>query len=372
MACIRKCVLLCVPVLWLIAPAVGGEVIAIKADRVETVTSGVIENGVIVIKDGRIAAIGNDIDIPEDAEVIDVSDKTVFPGLVNAASRMGLSLAGGGTSSTPHYRVVDELYPHQDIYKHAARAGFTTIGLGWPGSVIGGQGAIIRPVGKKPEDMIVAESGFLMVNFRASDRTKGVIKGALESVKTRASSSDPKVQPLIEAFQGRLPTYIACNGPGDALHLLKLLEPYTKIKAVLLSAGPEIYRVSDRLAKKKIGVILPARLDTERNTRNRINVPKMLSEARVKISLFPRYDIVEDQRDFLRKVGELVKYGLEENIAKRAITIHPAEMLGVGYRVGSIEKGKDANLLVLSGDILDAATKIEMVMIEGKVVHKAP
>ncbi|MHC4736449.1 MAG: amidohydrolase family protein [Planctomycetota bacterium] len=363
-----------------------------RCDRVDTITSGLIENGIIVIKDGRITAIGNDIEVPEAANIIDVSDKTIFPGLVNPSSRIGLSSSGGGTSSKPHLRVVDELYPHQDVYKHVLRTGFTTIGL-VPGSGgasgfitssggfmmsfsssragIAGQGAIIRPVGRKPREMIVSESGLLMINFQANDRTKKDIKSALDSAKSKTSSTDPKVQPLINALQGKIPTFIKCDGPGDILHLLKLLEPYKKIKLVLI-ADSEQYRVADKLAKKKIPVILSPQIDFEPFTRNRINVPRMLAEAGIKIALGPKSDSIQAHEDFLREVTELVKAGLDKEIAKKTMTINPAQMLAVDYRLGSLEVGKDANLLVLSGDILDVGTKIQMVMIEGKIVYKAP
>ena len=140
-------------------PAAAGEITVIKADRVDTVTSGLIENGVIVIADGRVKAVGSDVEIPETADVIDVSDKTIFPGLVNPSSRVGLSASPGGPASNPHYRVVDELYPHQDAYKRILGAGFTTVGLVPGGTGIAGQGAVIRPVGVKPKEMIVTESG---------------------------------------------------------------------------------------------------------------------------------------------------------------------------------------------------------------------
>ena len=126
---IHKYILLSILLCGLSIPAFGGETTVIKADRVDTITSGLIENGIIVIKDGRITAIGSDIEIPETADIIDVSDKTIFPGLVNPSSRIGLSSPGGGASSKPHFRVVDELYPHQDIYNRVLRAGFTTFGL---------------------------------------------------------------------------------------------------------------------------------------------------------------------------------------------------------------------------------------------------
>jgi len=389
---IRHYVLLCILTGGFSIGAAAEEIIAIKADRIDTVTSGVIENGVIVIADGKIKAIGNDIEIPEAAEIIDVPDKTIFPSLVNPSSRIGLSQsASGGPGSNPHYRVVDELYPHQDQYKRILGAGFTTIGLlpgdkgtamyypgyGYffggrsPSTGITGQGAIVRPTGKCPEEMIVVESGFVMIHFQANDKVKNVIKSALDSAKSKMSSTDPKVQPLVNALQGKVPTFVMCNSPGEMLHLMKLLEPYDKMKLVLI-AGSESYRITKELAKSKIPVIFPAQIDFESNTRTRINVPRMLAEAEVKIALKPESDSVSGHEDFLRKIAELVKSGLDRQVAKKAITINPAEMMALDYRLGSLDVGKDANLLILSGDPLDIGTKIDKVMIEGKIVHEAP
>jgi len=389
---IRYYILLCILLGGISVGAAAEEMVAIKADRVETVTSGVIENGIIIISNGRIKAIGNDVEIPETAEVIEVPDKTIFPGLVNPSSRIGLSQPPtGGPASNPHYRIVDELYPYQDQYKRVLGAGFTTIGLlpGDSGAIyyysgygyyfggsspspgVAGQGAVIRPIGENPEDMIVAEPGFVMIYFQANDKVKKVIKSALDSAKSKTSSDDPKVEPLIEALQGRIPTYVICNLPGEVLHLFELLKPYDKMKPVLV-AGTETHLIAKELAKRKIPVIIPAQIDFERNTRDRINIPRMLAEAEVKIALKPEADNVRAHEDFLRQVAELVKTGLNREIAKKAITLNPAEMMAVDYRLGSLDVGKDANLLILSGDPLDVGTKIDKVMIEGKIVYEAP
>jgi imidazolonepropionase-like amidohydrolase len=98
----------------------------------------------------------------------------------------------------------------------------------------------------------------------------------------------------------------------------------------------------------------------------------MLTDAGTKIALVPKSDSINAHDVFLRDVAELVKAGLDKEVAKKAITINPAQMLAVDYRLGSLAVGKDANLLVLSGDLLDVGTKIQMVMIEGEIVHKAP
>ena len=372
---IYNCVLLCILAEVFPSGASAGEIIAIKADRIDTVTSGVIQNGIIIIDDGRIKAIGNDIQIPETAKVIEATDKTIFPGLLNPATRVGLTRPStDGPASNPQYRVIDELYPNQDQYKRVLKAGFTTIGLLPSDSSrsqgVTGQGAVIRPIGQNPEEMIITESGFVMIYFQASDKVEKIIKSALDSAKSKTDSTDPKVKPLIEALQGRVPIFVMYDLPGEVLHLIKLLEPYEKLKLVLV-AGTETHLIAKELAKKKIPVIVPSQIDFERNTLNRINIPRMLNEAEVQIALKPESDNVRGYEDFLRQVAELVKYGLDRKVAKKAITINPAEIMLIDYRLGSLDIGKDANLLILSGDPLDIGTKIDKVMIEGKIVYEA-
>jgi imidazolonepropionase-like amidohydrolase len=211
-----------------------------------------------------------------------------------------------------------------------------------------------------------------MIDFQANERAKKVIRDAFESAKKQMSSTDPKVQPLVRALQGEIPTFVRSSQPGEILHLLELLKSYDKMKLVFFITGSENYLIATKLAEKKISVIYPARIDFEQFTRNRINVPKILSDAGVKIACLPRSVNVEGHEDLLREMAELVKSGLDKDIAKKSITIHPAEMLGVDYRLGSLEVGKDANLLILSGEPLDAGTKIHQVMIEGKIVYQTP
>ncbi len=369
---IHKLFLLCLILCRVPIPTVAEEIIAINANRIETVTSGLIENGVIVIRDGKISAIGADIEVPDNANIIEARDKTIFPGLVNPSSHIGLSSPpGGGPASHPHYRVADELYPLQDTYKRILQAGFITLGLVPLGNGITGQGAIARSIGQNPDEMLITESGLLMISFQANDKAKKVIKDALDSAKKKMDSTDPKIKPLVKVLQGKIPAFVQCQRPADTLHLLKLLKPYDKMKLVLI-AGFENYRIADKLAEKKISVILPAQIDFEQFTRNRINVPRILADAGVKIACRPKTDNIEGHEDFLREMGELVKSGLDKEIAKKSITIYPAEMLGIDYRLGSLEVGKDANLLILSGDPLDIGTKIHQVMLEGRIVYSTP
>ena len=117
---------------------------------------------------------------------------------------------------------------------------------------------------------------------------------------------------------------------------------------------------------------MPAAIDFERYTRNRINVPNILANAGVKIACIPASNSIAAHEDYRRAMAELVKCGLDRDIAKKAMTLRPAEALGIDYRLGSLEKGKDANLLILDGDVLDVKTTIHKIMVEGKIVYEDP
>jgi imidazolonepropionase-like amidohydrolase len=367
---IIKFVALLTVLAWGRASVAAGPVTAIKADRIDTITNGVIENGVILIRDTKISEIGTDVEIPANATIIDAGDKTVFPGLVSPVATIGLSPPpGGGPASHPNYRIVDELYPHQHDYKRALQAGFTTLALVPGGTGIGGQGAVVRPVGESPEEMIVAKAGLLWIGFRADDKTKGTIKRAFESARNKKDSSEPDVLPLARALKGEIPTFASCARPADTIHLLDLLEDYDEMKLILVT-GTENYRIADRLAKREMPVVVRATIDFELFTRKRLNVPNMLVQAGVKIACTPASTGIEDHEDFRRQMAELVKCGLDAEVAKKAMTIHPAKALGLDYRLGSLEKGKDANLLILDGDVLDATTTVHSVMIEGKIAYE--
>ena len=356
----------------LCCPTAAEHITAVKANRIDPVSGGVIENGVILIRDGKISEIGADVEIPNTARLIDVGDKTVFPGLVSPVSVIGLSAPQrGGPASHARYRVADELYPYQHVYERALQAGFTTLGLVPTGQGIAGQGAIVRPLGQTRKELLLTESGPLWIGFRANDKTKKLIKKALDSAKGKKDSEDPDIRPLARAVEGEIPTFVSCTRPADTVHLLNLLKDYDKMKLVLIVGG-ENYHVADRLAKEKTPVVVRAAIDFEMFTRNRINASNMLARAGVKIASAPTSGDIAAHEDFRRQMAELVKCGLDKETAKKAMTIHPAEALGVDYRVGSLEKGKDANLLILDGDVLGATTMIHQVMLEGRIVYENP
>jgi len=355
-------------------PSIGwsdeAAVVAIRAARIVPVVGDPIENGVILVAGGRITALGADVAVPNGAEVIEATGQSVYPGLVCAWSSLGVSPGPGGTRPTTDakYRIADELYPYQDIYKHAARTGITTLALTCQGRAPGivGQGALVRTAADDPEAMLLSDRGPLIVEFHADTDTIGALRGALDAAK---GSSDESTAVVRLAVAGEVPTLISV-GAGDLPQLWKLLEPYKELHSALLVQGQELLQLIAQLGERKASVIIPAAISYEPFTRNRVNPVRLIDEAGAKVACLPPsagYD-----GDALRfGLAELVRAGLDPQTALRSVTMNPAEMLGLDYRLGSLEVGKDANLLIADGDLLDVKTNVVRVLIEGRTVSDA-
>lgn len=414
------------------------EVVAIRAKHIETISKGVIENGVILVRNGKIAEIGKDVKIPVGAKVLTAD--TVMPGLVGVDSRIGLSAAqaadtapagpvrGGGAGAgggaggaravaNPHFRVVDELYPFDNSYNRLLRAGVTTLALSPGGEAIAGQGAVVRPFGDSADAMTVVPSALLAVNFAANTQTIDLVRNTFEGVRPQpepgpddgfdpfglpeapqneSSDAEDNTQgrgqrrpgrgfagpagpvtgnaeerraPVLKAFNGTIPTFINCPDDASVSYALPLFQAFATLKPVYILNAPDSYRIAYALGEKKATVIVNAALVLEPLTTNRVNLPAILNKAGAKIACRPPSDDIEGYRQLRFKMGELVKNGLDRDVALRAITLTPAEILGVSNRVGSIDIGRDGNLLLLDGDPLESRTRLNKVLLEGKVVY---
>ena len=249
-------IVLCATLAWSGVTVSAEPITAIRADRIETVAGETIENGVILIRDTKIVEVGCDIEIPAEATVIDASDKTVFPGLVNPVSTLGLSRSGrGGSATHAQYRVVDELYPYQHNYRRVLQAGFTTMALVPSGGALAGQSVVIRPMGQSRGEMIVSETGPLWIQFEPDGRTKSAIQRAFQSAKNRRDSDGPDVAPLKKALNGDVPVFVACNSAAATVHLLDVLDEFKEMKPVLV-VGSENFHLAERLAKQKMPVVV--------------------------------------------------------------------------------------------------------------------
>ncbi len=399
----------------------ANDVMGIRAHHIITVNSGVIENGIVLIRNGKITAVGTDVKIPYGASIL-LCD-TVMPGIVGISSQMGLSASAAGagrSAANPHYRAIDELYPFDDNWAHLAREGVTTLSLVPGGTGIPGQGAIIRPIGDTAQAMTLVPNALLAVHFAANTQTMDLIRNTFEGSRPQPvdPSADPlddflpngeprpgiatnksgntqvrrgqnrggagptgpagpatgnqasRQEPVTKAFNGTIPTIISCADNASVSYAIPLFAAFDKLNPIYVLTAADSNRVSSIMGGEKgKNVVLPAALMTEPLTTNRVNVVQEFIKAGAKVACRPATDDADGYHTLRYQMGQLIKAGLDADIAISAITLTPAQMLGIASRVGSVATGRDANLLLLSGGPFEPGTRIQKVLIDGKVAY---
>lgn len=375
--------------------------LALKDARLITISGQDIAKGTILIEDGRITQVGAKVDVPWDADVIDLSGKVVMPGFVEAHTSEGMSWGG---SQPPNERVLevpflsakDAIDPISWFMEDSLRDGVTTM-LVMPGNdtLIGGTGVIVKPSGKSVQDILVRDYIGLKLSLQPrtdNSRMAHIARlrkyfadladyvaqynqrkaDAAEAKETFAEELDPKRQPVLDLLAGKLQAFCYCPTASDVLKAFSLSEELKfKFTPVL---GPDCYKAAGFLAQKGVPVILDPQLvvwetNATTETEEMKVVPKIMAEAGVKFALQRSAGSVE-ARYFGLQAARCVAYGVRREEALKAITLYPAQIIGLADRVGSIEPGKDANLLILTGDPLDAQTWVDQVLIGGEVVYK--
>ncbi|MCZ6688689.1 MAG: amidohydrolase family protein [Planctomycetota bacterium] len=379
------------------APVLSDEVVAIKAGRIIPIAGDEIRGGVIVIKDGRIEAIGKDVEIPWDARVIDAADRVVMPGLVEPHTSRGLDRPNERVPNVPFVSVFDSIDPRSSYFEDAVKDGVTTI-LITPGNdtLIGGQTMILKPWGSTVEEMAVKSDVGLKISLRPTGgRSRmshiGELRKVLRDMKTelaetrkqeaekkeedRKTARDlvgDKKRALADLLEGRFPAFVYCQTASDVIRAVALAKEFgIRIIPVLGSDG---YKAAEVLAKAKLPAIVDPRLihwERDQETGEEIPHanPTVLRDAGINFALQSTSSTL-GTRFLWFQAAKAVRHGLTREEALRAITLAPAQIIGIADRVGSLEKGKDANLLILTGDPLDIRTWVDTVMIEGEVVYE--
>lgn len=386
--------------------------LAIKDGRILTITKGVIKCGTILIENGEIVDVGANVRIPEDAEVIDAKGKVVMPGLIDAHCHIGIFeetvgwFGSDGNEATdpitPHLRAIDAIKANADEkgLEAALKTGVTTVQI-LPGSanVIGGMGVVIKTAPKVVVDeMVLKEPSGMKVAFGENPRrvyglelkrtpstrmgVAGLLREWLQKTRnymkkkelgkedpTKMPDIDLKLEALEKVLRGEIPFRAHAHRADDIATAIRIAEEFN----VKLSweHATEGHRIAGWIAKKGVpavwGPSLLGRGKWEMRELN-FNTPRILYEAGAKLAI--QTDAVGQTISFLPICAALAaKHGLPSEEALKAITINAAEILGVSERVGSIEKGKDADVRILDGDPLDLKTKVEMVIIDGRVVY---
>jgi len=415
----RKCyvILLLTLISALVAPAIVAQetsVVAIKAGTIMPVTSRPIKNGVLLIRNGKIEAVGKKVKIPDGAEVIDASDKVVIPGLVDAFTTLAEAGRDDEESVTPDIRAKDS-FDFYGKYRRELAGGVTTVYIS-PGQrrLISGLGAVVKlagdaisertlkdtaalritlgelpknppalfkpPIPPSPDNPLLPEEKQLPTTRMAELAVLRKVFGEVQRYgHQRGQKTDSKMEALLFVLNGKLPVRINCHTAQDIRNAILFAEEF-KLK-LIIEGATEAYKVIDEIKGSKSpvvvsGILQPGRREAKDYTQDmalgRVNPanPGALAKAGVKIALYAPSDETITDLQFI--AGYAISQGLSSDEALRAITIAPAEILGVADRVGSIEKGKDADLVILTGEPFKIQSIVDRTLIDGKVVYTRP
>jgi len=399
--------------------------IAITNGRVMTITQGTLGCGTVLVEDGRIVTVGEEVEIPEDAEVYDATGKVVMPGLIDAHCHVGLWPEGIGWEYadgnemtdpiTPHLRALDAVHPEDSGFKELVAAGVTTVLTG-PGSgnLIGGQWVCLKTAPKPSvEQMVLLEpAGMKMALGENPKRVYGEQKKAPSTrmgnaAKLRAAlvdaqnylekwrryeadlanyqakieaededaeepkppERDLKLEALGKVLRREMKARVHAHRADDMLTAIRIAEEFDL--DLTLEHATEGYKIADILADKGIpvtaGPILFSRMKYELKDMTPRN-PGLMAKAGVKVAI--QTDEMSAVKYLPINAALAVREGMPEEEALKAITINPAEIIGVADRVGSLEVGKDADLVIFSGHPFDYRTVAELVLVDGQVAYK--
>jgi imidazolonepropionase-like amidohydrolase len=368
------------------------ETILLQNARIYTVSGGVIEKGDILIQEGRIAAVSPSISVPTGTRTMDLQGKVVMPGIVDANARFGMTAANEQSGEvTLGVRAAQLVDPRSPDFKRALQGGVTTACLmPGPSNVLGGVSTVVHMNGPTLKSMVLRDAVAVRAALGADTYAgNGGFRGGggegLASIylrrpnsrmaavwELRRALSEADRNPLLkQVVAGSLPLRVHARTENDIRALFNVMDEF-KLRRVILDDAVEAYKVADLIAARKIPVVLgpfgdPQSFSPE-GTDALFNTAGLLAAKGVPVAFGSNGD---DPSDLRAWACLAVRNGLDADAALRAITLGAAEIAGVAHRVGSIAPGKEADLLILSGDPLQVTSRIETVIIRGQVVHHA-
>jgi len=381
--------------------AARSQTIAIVGGKVYPVSGPPIEGGTVLIRDGRIAAVGSGVAIPADAQRIDAAGKVVTPGLVNGATLVGLdeissvpstreNVARGRDRIAAAFRPWEGLNPRSVLITPTRDEGITSTVVMPSGGLLSGQAAVLRLVNGGMADMLLRPSVGMVANLGPTGdgtpraETLAKLREILEDARvyrTRRSDFERRqmrdlaasridMEAMLPVLDGREPLVVAVDRVSDIEAAMKIARDYS-LKLVV-RGGAEAWMVAEKLAAAKVPVLTgamnsnPASFATLGQRQENAG---MLSKAGVSVTLIGNaeggsFDSFT-ARNVRYEAGNAVAYGMEWNAALRAITLTPAETFGVADRIGTLEAGKLADVVIWSGDPFEFASRAEQVFVGG-------
>ncbi|MBS1787042.1 MAG: amidohydrolase family protein [Acidobacteria bacterium] len=397
---------------------------AIRNAKIVTVTNGVIEKGTVLIKNGKIEAVGATVAVPKDAKIIDATGLSVYPGLIDSNTILGLTevmTIVSGTNGTvdttelgdfnANMKALTAVNPNSELIPVARMNGVTTVLTCPQGGLISGQCALMNLDGWTPPEMKLLSPAAMQMNYprsgfggrggfgggffgapndqarqqreRQLDSLKKKLEDAQAYAKAREASAkdasiparevDLGLEALIPVIKGEVPVFVSANSASEIKGAIELADKY-KLK-LIIDGGDDAPKVAKELKEKNVPVVLGSVNEVPRNE----DAPydegygraAALQKAGVKFA-FATSNASEngpgDVRLLPYQAGTSAAFGLPKDEALKGVTIYPAQIFGVDKIVGSIEAGKLANLVITDGDILEFRTKVKQMFIAGRPV----
>ena len=393
-------------------------VIAIRNARIVTVSGPDIENGTVVIRDGKIEAVGAAVNVPAGAQVIEGKDLSVYPGMIDAGTNMGLVEVPQGANGTVDLSEVGDFNPNAKaiiaVNPHSAHIAVTRVEgvtntVSMPtGGLLSGQAALINLLGTAPKEMAVVPQAALVINYpriggggrggfggppqqpanlsetlEANARQVEQIRKLLRDAEAYGRTQDayakdrslPRpdqnivLESMVPYVRGERPVIFRAERETEIRGAIRFAEEM-KLKPIILG-GNDAWKVAGLLKQKNVPVILtgvfslPMREDDPYDTLYE-NAAK-LQQAGVLFAISTG-DSGPEVRNLPQYAGMAAAYGLSKADALKSVTLYPAQIMNVADRLGSIEVGKMANLVVTDGDLLEIRTRIRYLLIDGRPV----
>ncbi|HKQ74565.1 MAG TPA: amidohydrolase family protein [Blastocatellia bacterium] len=390
----------------------AANVYAIRNAKIVTVTGTIIERGTVLIRDGKIAELGARVTVPANAKLIDATGLSVYPGLIDCGTSLGLTEISSiqETRDTtelgdfnPHMRAIVAVQPHTELIPVTRANGVTTAITRPSGRMVSGQAALINLDGWTWQEMTLKAPAAMAMEYPRAPRGRGAgfiqaeaganiaqlrerqltaLRQKLEDAQAYAKAKDARatdrslparpmdhvLEALIPVVKAEMPVLMVANNEREIKGAIEIADKY-KLK-MIISGAEDAWKVAAQLKEKNIPVIIGPVTDLPNNEDEDYDInyshAGKLSKAGVRFA-FQTADAAYS-RNLPYQAGTSAAFGLPKDEALKAVTIYPAQIFGVDKLIGSVEVGKMANLIVTDGDPLEFKTSVKHMFINGKPV----